>query len=164
MPQAQTSALQNLTGALYLASLLFGLAFLVIAPIQIYDVYQAKTYGETITGVVNQSYARERGRKCEFAIGFNLIADLENPNQPTTIVIRDAVPGDYANCSSKARYAAQYKKGQSYNIVKLGDRYYLNTGQYWWSLSLALLGYLPYCYLLYSIRQEKHQTPENGQN
>jgi hypothetical protein len=145
----------QLIGGLYLASLLFGLATWVMTPFMLYEVYDTNTNGKTINVKITSSYIYYRGNKSHLKISF-ITPEGEN------ITIGDALPGDISTRGNNSEIAGQFHNGKSYSFIQVGNKYYVGHGEYWWSLVIALIGFIPYTYLIYSIRMGKNKNRKHN--
>ena len=140
--------LTQLIGGLYLASLLFGLATWVMLPFQLFEVYDTRKNGKLVKVNIVASYMYYQSRNCSLRLTFITPEAKE-------VTIGDALPGDIATCGRNERIAAQFNKGTSHEFLFTGKKYYIAHGEYWWSLLIAAIGFLPYIYLIHSIRKSK---------
>jgi hypothetical protein len=134
---------------LYLGALVMGLTTWVMLPFLLFEVYDAQKNGKKVEVEIVSSYIYHRGKNCSLRLSFI----IPNGQQVT---IGDALPGDIATCSRNETIAGRYRAGEKYNFVVVDDQYYIAQGKYWWSLTIALVGLMPYIYLIYSIRKAKN--------
>lgn len=139
--------LSQLIRGLYLASLMFGLVAWVMLPFLIMEVRAVRLNGKSVDVEVMSSYVYYQGKNCSLNITFKTKNDEE-------LTIGNALPGDIATCGGKDRVAGNINTGAN-KFILAGDKYYVEQGEYWWSLSIALLGSLPYLYLFYSMARRK---------
>ncbi len=140
--------MRKLIAGLYLASLLFGATTWVMLPFQLAEVYKVRKNAVPVNAKIIASYVYTRGKNCSLRISFSTPDNLE-------VTIGDALPGDIATCSRNQKIAGKFIKGKNYKFLDTGERYYIGHGQYWWSMLIALIGSIPYIYLLYSIQKNK---------
>lgn len=144
----QPTFIHKLTSALFLASLLFGLATWIMLPFMLYEVRDARVNGVLVEVKIKASYIYRQGSNCTLRLTFTLSDNKE-------VTIGDAVPGDLATCGGNAEIAGKYVVGDKYKLVAVGNKFYISQGKYWWSIVIAFIGLIPYLYLIYSIKRNK---------
>jgi hypothetical protein len=147
----QPTLIHKLTSALFLASLLFGLATWVMLPFMLYEVRDARVNGVLIDVKIKASYIYHQGRNCTLRLTFTLPDNKE-------VTIGDAIPGDLATCGKNTEIAGKYVVGNKYKFIVAKEKFYISQGKYWWSIVIAFIGLIPYLYLIYSIKRNKKRN------
>lgn len=115
--------MEKLKGILILVISWFSLGMIIFSPFLAYETYQARS-PEFVDAKVTSSYYFERSRQC--SLRFEAVT-LETQE---TIKLGNARPGDFSYCGDSKRVAGRYKRGQIVTLLKVGDDYYLEHGNY----------------------------------